>query len=45
MAGAATRDAVSGAIRYPQDTGTAPLTIVFVALWLAAAALFRKAAG
>jgi hypothetical protein len=35
--------AVAGAIGYPQDPVTGPITIVFVAMWLTSAALFRRA--
>lgn len=36
--------AVTGIIGFPQDTRTGPISIVFVGLWLASAALFRNAA-
>jgi hypothetical protein len=36
--------AIAGGFGYPDDPVTGPITIVFVALWLASAALFRKAA-
>ncbi|HET9811579.1 MAG TPA: hypothetical protein VFP53_07780, partial [Sphingomicrobium sp.] len=44
MAAAGTAHAIAGAIGYPQDPVTGPITVVFVAMWLGSAALFRKAA-
>ena len=44
MAAAAVVHAMAGIIGFPQDTRTGPITIVFVGLWLASAALFRNAA-
>ena len=35
---------VTGAIGFPQDPVTGPITLVFVAMWLASAALFGAAA-
>ncbi|QIK78606.1 hypothetical protein G7077_06565 [Sphingomonas piscis] len=42
MALAALAHAIAGAIGYRQDTRTGLITLVFVALWSSAAALFRK---
>lgn len=36
--------AIVGAVGFPQDTRTGPITLVFTGLWLASALLFRKAA-
>lgn len=36
--------AVVGAVGFPQDTRTAPMSIIFTGLWLTAALLFRKSA-
>ena len=44
MLAAAVAHAIVGAIGFPQDTRTAPITIVFTLLWLSSAALFGKAA-
>ena len=44
MAAAGVAHAIAGAAGYPQDTRTAPITIVFVGLWLVSAALFHRAA-
>lgn len=35
---------VAGGIGYPQEPITGPLTLVFTAMWLASALLFRRAA-
>jgi hypothetical protein len=43
MAATGAAHAVTGIIGFPQDTRTGPITILFVALWLASAALFRNA--
>ncbi|HEX8412934.1 MAG TPA: hypothetical protein VF637_03495 [Sphingomicrobium sp.] len=45
MGAAAAAHAITGAIGYPLDTRTGPITIVFTLLWLGAALLFRKSAG
>lgn len=42
---AAVAHAIAGAIGYPADPVTGPITIVFTLLWLGSAALFRRAAG
>lgn len=42
IAGAA--HGLTGAIGFPQDPRTGPISMVFVALWIMSAALFRKAA-
>jgi hypothetical protein len=44
MSAAAVAHGIAGIIGFPQDTRTGPITIVFVGLWLASAALFRNAA-
>jgi hypothetical protein len=44
MLGAGIAHAVAGAIGFPQDPVTGPITIVFTGMWLASAALFHKAA-
>ena len=44
MTAAGIAHAVAGGIGFAQDTRTGPITIVFVALWLCSALLFRKAA-
>lgn len=44
MLGAGAAHAVAGAIGFPQDPVTGPITIVFTAMWLASAGLFHKAA-
>lgn len=44
MLATAIAHALVGAIGFPQDTRTAPITIVFTLLWLGSAALFRTAA-
>jgi hypothetical protein len=44
MAATAAAHAMVGAIGFPQDTRTAPITVVFTGMWLASAWLFRKAA-
>lgn len=44
MSGAAMAHGAAGIIGFPQDTRTGPITIVFIGLWLASAALFRNAA-
>lgn len=44
MAATSAAHAVTAVIGYPQDTRTGPISIVFVGLWLASAALFRDAA-
>jgi hypothetical protein len=44
MLAAAIAHAIIGAIGYPQDPVTGPITIVFTAMWLASAGLFLKAA-
>lgn len=41
---AAAAHAITGAIGYPADPVTGPITIVFTLLWLGSAALFRRAA-
>ena len=43
MLGAGTAHAIAGAIGYPQDPITGPITAVFVAMWLTSAWLFHKA--
>ena len=45
MAAAGVAHAIAGAIGYPQDPVTGPITIVFTGMWLGSAALFFKAAG
>lgn len=44
MLAAGVAHAIAGAIGFPQDPVTGPITIVFTAMWLGSAALFRKAA-
>ena len=44
MAAAGIAHAAAGAIGFPQDERTGPITIVFVGLWLLSAYMFRKAA-
>lgn len=44
MLAAGIAHAVAGAIGAPQDPVTVPITMVFTAMWLASAWLFRKAA-
>jgi hypothetical protein len=44
MLAAAIGHAIAGAIGYPQDPVTGPITIVFTGIWLASAGLFHKAA-
>jgi len=44
MGATAVAHAVTGAVGYPQDPVTGPITAVFVALWTASALLFRTAA-
>ena len=44
MLAAAIAHAIAGAIGYPQDPVTGPITIVFTGIWLASAGLFHKAA-
>ncbi|HYI42066.1 MAG TPA: hypothetical protein VD768_00375, partial [Sphingomicrobium sp.] len=44
MVGAGVAHAVAGAIGYPQDPVTGPITAVFTAMWLSSAWLFHKAA-
>ena len=44
MAAAGLAHAVVGGIGFPQDLRTGPITIVFTAMWLGAAWLFRRAA-
>jgi hypothetical protein len=44
MLAAGIAHAVAGAIGYPQDPVTGPITIVFTGMWLASAGLFHKAA-
>jgi hypothetical protein len=44
MLAAGIAHAIAGAIGFPQDPVTGPITIVFTAMWLASAALFHKAA-
>lgn len=43
MLGAAIAHALAGAIGYPQDPVTGPITVAFTAMWLTSAWLFRKA--
>ncbi|QIL01607.1 hypothetical protein G7078_01570 [Sphingomonas sinipercae] len=44
LTAAAAAHGVTGAIGYPQDPVTGPITAVFVALWLGAAWLFHRSA-
>lgn len=44
MVAAGALHALIGAVGYPMDTRTGPITIIFVGLWLGSAALFRMAA-
>lgn len=44
MLAAGIAHAIAGAIGFPQDPVTGPITIVFTAMWLGSAALFHKAA-
>ncbi len=44
MLAAGIAHAVAGGVGYPQDFVTGPITMVFVAMWLGSAALFRRAA-
>ena len=43
MLGAGIAHAVAGAIGYPEDPITGPITAVFTAMWLTSAWLFHKA--
>lgn len=44
MAAAGIAHFIAGAIGFPQDPITGPITLVFTAMWLSSAWLFRKAA-
>lgn len=44
MAAAGLAHAIAGGVGFPQDLRTGPITIVFVAMWLGSAWLFRHAA-
>lgn len=44
MVAAAAAHAITGAIGYPIDPVTGPITVAFTLLWLGSAALFRRAA-
>jgi hypothetical protein len=44
MGAAGVGHAVAGGIGFAQDSRTGPITIIFVAMWLFSATLFRKAA-
>jgi hypothetical protein len=44
LAATAATHAIAGAIGFVEDSRTGPITIIFVGLWLASAALFRNSA-